>query len=118
MNLKNNRIYMYFLDYLKGSSRLEAKNCMYRILMAGKYHNVGYFKYWLYGPFHNAYHARPFIGLKSCYSNSTMFQCNRSQVELQIQKPLTVNFKVRHSQKFQLIVSCFLGTQLTQRNLK
>ena len=35
---------MYFLDYLKDSSRLETKNCMYRILMAGKYHNVGYFK--------------------------------------------------------------------------
>ena len=51
---------MYFLDYLKDSSRLEAKNCIYRILMAGKYHNVGYFKYWLWGPFHNAYHARPF----------------------------------------------------------
>ena len=32
---------MYFLDYLKESSSLEAKNCMYRILMAGKYHNVG-----------------------------------------------------------------------------
>ena len=51
---------MYFLDYLRDSSRLEAKNCMYRILMAGKYHNVGYFKYWLWGPFHNAYHSRPF----------------------------------------------------------
>ena len=50
---------MYFLDYLKDSSRLEAKNCMYRILMAGKYHNVGYFKYWLWRPFNNAYHARP-----------------------------------------------------------
>ena len=52
---------MYFLDYLKDSSRLEAKNCMYRILMAGKYHNVGYFKYWLWGPFHNVYQARPFL---------------------------------------------------------
>ena len=51
---------MYFLDYLKDSSRLKAKNFMYRILMAGKYHNVGYFKYGLWGPFHNAYHARPF----------------------------------------------------------
>ena len=51
---------MYILNYLKDSSRLEAKNCMYRILMAGKYHNVGYLKYWLWGPFHNAYHARPF----------------------------------------------------------
>ena len=57
MSLKNNRIYIYFLDYLKGSSRLEAK---YRILIAGKYHNVGVFKYWLWGPFHNGYHARPF----------------------------------------------------------
>ena len=54
---------MYFLDYLKDSSRLEAENCMYRILMAGKYDNVGYFKYWLWGPFHNSYHARPFLFL-------------------------------------------------------
>ena len=51
---------MYFLYYLKDSLRLEAKNCMYLILMAGKYHNVGYFKYWLWRPFHNACHARPF----------------------------------------------------------
>ena len=59
---KNNRIYTYFLDYLKDSSRLEAKNCMYRILMAGKYHNVGYFKYWLWGPFHNfGFYYRGFI---------------------------------------------------------
>ena len=56
---------MYFLDYLKDSSRLEAKNRMYLILMAGKYHKVGYFKYWLWGPFHNAYHARPFFNFNS-----------------------------------------------------
>ena len=36
---------------------------MYRILMAGKYHNVCYFKYWLWGPFHNAYHASPLLAL-------------------------------------------------------
>ena len=54
---------MYFLDYLMDSSRLEAKNYIYRIFMSGKYHNIGYFKYWLWGPFHNAYHTRPFAGI-------------------------------------------------------
>ena len=53
---------MYFLDNFKGSSRLGAKNCMYCILMVGKYHDVRYLKYRLWGPFHHAYHARPFDG--------------------------------------------------------
>ena len=57
---KNNEIYTYFFDFLKQSSRSGAKNCMYRILMAGQYHDIRDFKYWLWGPFHYAYHARPF----------------------------------------------------------
>ena len=42
-----------------------------------------------------------------------MFRCNCFQIKLQIQKPLIVNFKIRNSQKFQSIVSFFLGNVLT-----
>ena len=38
-----------------------------------------------------------------------MFRCNCFQIKLQIQKPSIVNFKIRNSQKFQSIVSFFLG---------
>ena len=54
-------------------------------------------------------HWDTFIRLKSAKRNSTMFRCNRFQIKLQIQKPLIVNFKIRNSQKFQSIVSFFLG---------
>ena len=47
--------------------------------------------------------------LRSPERNSTIFQFNHFQIKLQIQKPLIVNFKIRNSQKFQSIVSFFLG---------
>ena len=38
-----------------------------------------------------------------------MFRCDRSQIELQIQKISIVNFKIGNAQKFQPILSGFLG---------
>ena len=47
--------------------------------------------------------------LKNSKRNSTMFRCNNFQIKLHIQKSLIVNFKICNSQKFQSIVSFFLG---------
>ena len=43
-----------------------------------------------------------------------VFRCNRFQIKLQIQKPLIVNFKIRNSEKFQSIVSFFLGREVAE----
>ena len=86
---------MYFLDYLKDSLRLEAKNCMHRILMAGKYHNVGYFKYWLWEPFHNAYHARPFCIANGISSAESLKMIQKAYGESTLSKTENLHSSLR-----------------------
>ena len=62
-------------------------------------------------------HWNKCVRLKSPEHNLTMFRSNHSHLKLQIQEPLIVYFQIRNSQKFQLIVSCFLGSKLSLQKI-